>query len=387
MGAARFVRDKPAKKLTLRSIRQVCSWKVFELAKEYRYSNRVVDLVLKDGTVTGTILGTHANYSEDMITGTFLELFVERPQKECRAAVSLVTGRWTCSCLYSQVTVCSHVAALLICAAKDLEVTVPAGELPHHGGGERTTLPYRKRADGLLAQATSAESLSSALDGLLDLADSCKSEGDVAEALLVCLGVAESLLSFIDYRTYSEHFHATEGHAMFFKPSTPAPQGMDAVRINKFNAISEKSILLHSYTKIRYEQKIPCLKAMHRLYMETVPWGPSQYFSLLLILIATTRKDNEFVRLLHDPVVPDQTPDPRRDKVGFDTVMEMVRLQLHIYDDLKDDSVRESYAMRYREDPGICARYIRNLRSRDNVDERAVAEEGRKLFPDFDAWL
>lgn len=388
MRASRFARDGSAKRLTLRRIQQVCSWKVFELGKEYRDSDRVVDLVLKDGTVTGTILGTRTSYLDEMITGTALEHMVERPQKERRAAVSLVTGRWTCTCPYSQVAVCSHAAALLICAAKDLGATVPAGDLPQHDGGERTTLLYRRDADRILAQATTAESLNSALDKLLELADSCKSEGDVAEGLLVCLGIAESLLSFVDYHTYSQHFYATEVQAMYDKPpSTPAPQGMDAAYVAKFNEVSNKSLLLLSYTRIRHEQKVPCMKALHRLYVETVPWRPSKSFSLLLRIIATTDRDNEFVRSLHDPVVPDHTPDPRRDNVEFKAVMSMVDFQLSIYDDLKDGSILETYAKRYRDDPGICARYVRHLHYRRPEDAKAVAAEGRRLFPDFDAWL
>ena len=387
MRADGSVRDGPAKRLTLRSIRQVCSWKAFESGKEYRDGGRVVDLALKAGTVTRTVLGTPASYIDDVIAGTALEHMVERSQKECRAAVSLVTGRWTCTCLYSQVAVCSHVAALLICAAKDLRATIPGGDLPQHDGGERTTLPYRKSADLALAQATTPESVNSALDELLELADSCKSEGDVAEALLVCLGMAESLLSLIDYRTHSRHFYVTEVEAMLDESAAPAPGGMDGARISKFNEISNKSIPMLSYTKIQHEQKIPCIKALHRLYVKTVPWRPSLSFLVLLHMIATTDRDNEFVRSLHDPAVPDHTPDPRRDKVGFRAVMKMVDLQFDIYHDLKNSSILENYAKRYREDPGICARYVRYLHRRRRGDAEAVAEEGRRLFPDFDAWL
>ena len=126
---------------------------------------------------------------------------------------------------------------MLICAAKELGATDPAVELPYHGGDGRTTLPYGRSADGIVAQVTRAESLNSALDELLELADSCKGKGDVAEALLECLGVAESLLSNVDYPTYSEHFFATARLSLYAKPSTHAPKSMNAVCIGKFDGI------------------------------------------------------------------------------------------------------------------------------------------------------
>ena len=69
----------PAKRLTLRSIRDICSWKVFELGKAYRDQSRVADLaVRRDGTLTGTILGTDMYYG-DLLEGTALGCMVERP--------------------------------------------------------------------------------------------------------------------------------------------------------------------------------------------------------------------------------------------------------------------------------------------------------------------
>ena len=43
------------RRLTLRGIQRVCSWKAIELGKEHRDSDRVVDMMPKDGAVTGAI--------------------------------------------------------------------------------------------------------------------------------------------------------------------------------------------------------------------------------------------------------------------------------------------------------------------------------------------
>ena len=47
MRAHGFELGTPAKRLTLRSIREICSRKVFELGREYRAQGRVVDLAVQ----------------------------------------------------------------------------------------------------------------------------------------------------------------------------------------------------------------------------------------------------------------------------------------------------------------------------------------------------
>lgn len=388
MCADSFEPGRPAKRLTLRRIQDICSWKVFELGKEYCDQNRVADLVVRqNGTLTGTILGTDVRYPGDLVDGTVLEYMVERPQKERRAEVSLRTGRRRCSCPYSRVAVCSHVAALLICASKDLRVAVPAGDLPVHGrSGGRTPLPYREDADRMLARAADSESAGEGLDGFLELANACHSEGDLAEALMVCLGTSESLLSGLDYPAYSEHFSRFSvlplGHV---PPSAREPEGMDAMRVRKFCEVMDRALRMTSRSRMLHEQKAPCIAALHRLYVETNPWGPSRLYATLLAILPRTDRDHELLKRLYDPVVPESTPDPREDPIGFQAVMNLAHSQAIVYGHLKDHSLLASYARRYRDDPGTCARYARCLRTMRR-DSRAVEAEGRRLFPDFDIW-
>ena len=379
---------RPAKRLTLRRIQDICPWKVFELGREYCDQNRVADLaVQQDGTLAGTILGTDVHYPKDLVDGTFLEYMVERPQKERRAEVSLRTGRRRCSCPYSRVAVCSHVAALLICASKDLRVAVPAGGLPVHGrSGGRIPLPYREDADRILARAADPESAGEDLGGLLELADACRSEGDLAEALMVCLGTSESLLSGLDYPAYSGHFSRFSvlplGHV---PPSAREPEGMDAMRVRKFCEVMDRALRMTSRSRMLYEQKAPCIIALHRLYVETNPWGPSRHYTALLAMLYRTDRDNELLRRLYDQVVPESTPDPKEDPIGFQAVLNLAHSQAIAYEHLKNHSLLASYARRYRDDPGTCVRYVRCLRTMGR-DSRAVEAEGRRLFPDFDAW-
>lgn len=388
MRAHGFEPGTPTKRLTLRSIRDICSRKVFELGREYRDQDRVADLaVQRDGTLTGTILGTDVRYPRELVEGTALEYMVERPQEERRAEVSLRTGRRICSCPYSRVGVCSHVAALLICASKDLGVAVPAGGLPTGGTpGERTTLPYREDADRILARAADVESANADLDGLLELAEACHSEGDLAEMLMVCLGTTESLLSGLDYRAYSGHFDMFSeiplGHVL---PSAREPEGMDAMRVRKFCEVMDRALRMTSRSRMLHEQKAPCLAALHRLYVETNPWGPSKHYSIILAILPRTDRDHGLLKELYDSVVPESTPDPGEDPVGFQAVLNLAHRQAIVYNHLKDHSLLDSYARRYRDDPGTCARYARCLRAM-RYDDRAVVAEGRRLFPDVDVW-
>ena len=385
MPADSFKPGSPAKRLTLRAIRDICSWKVFELGKEYRDQDRVADLaVQRYGTLTGTILG--AGVHGDLAHGSAPEYVAERPS-EHRAAVSLRTGRMRCSCPYSRVAVCSHVAALLICASKDLRVAVPADGLPVRGrSAERTTLPYRRDTDRILARAAGAESADADLDRILELAEACHGEGDLAEALMVCVGVAESLISGLDYRAYSGHFSSFSAFPLgYVPPSTREPRGMDAVRVRKFGEVMVMAIRMMYRSKMLHEQKAPCLAALHRLFVKTTPWGPSKFCLAVLTVLSGTDRDYELLKGLYDSVVPESTPDPREDPVGFKTVMILARYQAIVYDRLKDHSLLDSYARRYRDDPGTCARYVRCL-SVMGYDTEAVEKEGRRLFPGANVW-
>ena len=381
MFVTRHNRGKP-KKLTLRRVREICSPKVFKLGREYYDQDVVSDLNLKeDGTLTGTVLGP------DYTTVEHISFMVSYSTKAHHATVSLQTCRWYCSCLYSQVDVCSHVAALLICASKDLNATVPSGDLPMPPrSAERTTLPYRKEALRILAQADSVESAEADLNVFLKLVDACDLEGDTSAALMVCLGVTEALLLGLDYQTYSAYLARPMILPGDVPPSVREPEGMDAMRIRKFNDIVLLAPSLMSYKRILHEQKAPCIVAIHRLFLMTNPWGPSRLYSLLLILISTTDRDLEFLRRLHDPAVPRLTPDLKEDKIGFKAVLNLARLQTLIYEKLRDDSLLDSYAQRYRDDLGTCVRYIQCMSYMKSENMDAVIDEARRLFPDADLW-
>ena len=379
MRADIFKPGSPAKRLTLRAIRDICSWKVFERGKAYRDRDRVADLAIKrDGTLTGTILGMYVYDLGDVE-------YESAP--EYRAAVSLQTGRMRCSCPYSRVAVCSHVAALLICASKDLRMAVPAGGLPVRGrSAERTTLPYRKDVDRILSRAASAESADADLDWILELAEACHTEGDLTEVLMVCVGAAESLISGLDYQAYSGHFRTFSVFSLgYVPPSTREPEGMDEVRVRKFCEVMTKAIRLISGSRMLHEQKAPCLDALHRLFVETNPWGPSQLYSSVMGMLHGTDRDFELLRGLYDSVVPESTPDHKEDPVGFQAVMRLAHYQAIVYYHLKDHSLLDSYALRYRDDPGTCVRYVRCLRTM-RYDTGAVEKEGRRLFPGADIW-
>ena len=89
MRADGFGPGRPAKGLTLRRIRDICFWKVFELGKGYLDQGRVADLaVRRDSTLTGTILGTDVYYPGYLVEGTALEYMVERPQEGPRHGVA-----------------------------------------------------------------------------------------------------------------------------------------------------------------------------------------------------------------------------------------------------------------------------------------------------------
>ena len=203
---------------------------------------------------------------------------------------------------------------------------------------------------------------------------------------MVCLGISESLLFGLDYPAYSGHFGRFSVFMMrCVMPSTREPEGMDEMRVRKFCEVMDMAVRMASGSRMLHEQKAPCLAALHRLYMETNPWGPSRLYSLFLVILPRTDRDYGLLKGLYDPVVPESTPDHKEDPVGFQAVMDLAHHQAIVYDHLKDDSLLASYARRYRDDPGTCARYVRCLRTMGR-DARAAEAEGRRLFPDADVW-
>lgn len=382
-----FKPDSTTKKLTLRRIRDICSWKVFEIGKTYHNNDMIQDMVIdQDGTITGTILGTGEQQHYDEVVGTIMELFVPRPRKECRTSFSLLNGTRRCTCPYSQVGVCSHVAALLIRAAKMGEMVTDDALTLRGISDMRTTLPYRKNADRVLAEASDVKSAEVNLGKILEMAESCDDEGDLTEAILVYVGISESLLSGLDYPAYSGHFRLFHDTLPWNAPeSTREPEGMDLMRVNKFIDVLGLMQRTMSYSRMLHEQKVPCIAALHRMYLETIPWTPSIYYSLYLGILCKTDKDYEFLRRLHDPVVPADTPDPKENLTGFQTAMRLAGFQGEIYSRLKDYSLLDYYAKHYRDDPYTCARYIKCLREMRRDSEKVEAE-GKRLFPDTDVW-
>lgn len=377
------------KRLTLRRIREACSPKVFNRGREHYEQGKVSRISLQqDGTLKGIILSNHLHSIDVLDLKTSLMHMLKRPQKGNYTTVSLQTGKRHCLCLYSQVDICSHVAALLICAVKDLRATVPAGDLPmHRKSVTPTTLPYRKEADRILAQAASITSAKEDLDEFLKLATACDDEGDLTEAILVGLGVTEALLSGLDYQAYSGYFALPFAIPIgYVLPATREPEGADAMRVRKVGEVVYMIIRLLSRSRMSHEQKVPCIAALHRLFVMTHPWGPSRLYLFPLAILPRTDRDLEFLRRLYDPVVPERTPDWRKDPIGFRAVVELVRLQSNTYERLKDDSLLAFYERRHRDGFGMCIRYLTCLRSMKSPDLKAVEEEARRLFPDADFW-
>ena len=394
----------PSKKLTLKMVRATCLPKVFELGREYYDDGRVVDVRLNGDAVAGTILGydtgRSGSFLDDMVSGTFLEDMVKPPQKERRAEISLRTGRRRCSCPYSRVGICSHQAGLLICAAKEIGVAVPAGCLEATAGGPpelggRAAAPrpdYRREADEILADEPDTRSVEAGLVSMFEIADACKSEGDRPEALRVLLEVSESMLSGLDYRAYSGSFAESWMMRRGTPQSTREPDGRESMRIRMFCAAMEKTLGIVSRSRMQHEQKRPAISLLYRMYVETSPWGPSLHYAMTLSIIRKNRQDNEYLRSLHDPVVRDwmedrAVPDRREDPVKFAAAMDMAHLQVITYVRLQDDSLLDSLARRYRDDPITCTRYARYLRFINAADKASMVEaEGRRLFPGADVW-
>ena len=380
-------------------VRAACLPKVFELGRGYYDDGRVVDVRLDGGTIAGTILGYDTSYGgsffAEAFAGTLLEDMVERPQRERRAEISIQTGRRRCSCPYSRVGICSHQAGLLICAIKDIGVAAPAGGLLGSGWqAEMVARPdYRREVDGILADEPDDEAAEDGLVGIFELADACKAEGDRAEALRVLLEVSEAMLSGLDYRAYSRKFVTDLLTGRRWTPrSTREPDGRESMRIRVFCEAMDRTLRVVARSRIPHEQKRPAISFLHRMYLETVPWGPSLHYSLTLSITRSSRQDHEYLRGLHDPVVRDMVdgravPDWSEDPVEFAAAMYMARLQVIIYANLKDDSLLNSLARRYRDDPITCARYAWHLRFIRDVDKAGRVEaEGRRLFPGADVW-
>jgi len=83
---------------------------------------------------------------------------------------------------------------------------------------------------------------------------------------------------------------------------------------------------------------------------------------MTLSITHKTRQDNECLRSLHDPVVRDTidgraVPDWSEDLIEFAVAMDMAHLQVITYARLEDNSLLDSLARHYRDDPITCTRY------------------------------
>lgn len=170
------------------------------------------------------------------------------------------------------------------------------------------------------------------------------------------------------------------------------PDGYESMRVRVFCRAMERALGVVSRSRMRPKQKRPAISSLHRMYVETNPWGPSLHYSTVLAITHSTRQDNEYLGSLHDPVVWDRidgrtVPDWSEDPVEFAAAMDMAHLQVITYVSLKDDSLLDSLARRYRDDPITCTRYARYLRFINAADKAGRVEaEGRRLFPGADVW-
>ena len=234
MRVTRPMSDRP-RRLTLRRIREICLHKVFNQGDEIYNQDTLMDVDLEqDGTLTGMIIEDKESLVWRWATSLW-ESEEPTSDKVYRMMVSLQTGKWHCTCPYSRVDVCSHVAALLIYAARELDAPVPAGDLPMRRRSRKISpIPYRDETLRILAQADSVESVNKNLTDLLELATNCRREGDTPEALMVYLGLTEALLYGLDYQAYYEYFTmAMDRHSRIVLKSVPEPTSMDEMRVYK----------------------------------------------------------------------------------------------------------------------------------------------------------
>lgn len=157
------------------------------------------------------------------------------------------------------------------------------------------------------------------------------------------LELTEALLHGLDYQAYSEHIAAAiDRHFIFASKPTPEPTNMDELRINKFGvAVNKMDDLMIG--RLEYESKILCLVAMHRVFMMTNSWNPSRFYLSLLVYVPRANKYYEFMRRLHDPVVPAHTPDWRKDPIGCKATLQLAYYQSILYQKLKDPSLLSFY--------------------------------------------
>ena len=377
--------DRP-RKLTLRRIREMCRHKVFKRGSQIYGWGVIEDADLKpDGTLTGMTI-EDKEYLLDLYDTSNWEMDEPTSDRVYRMVVSLQTGKWHCTCPYSRVDVCSHVVALLICAATELDATVPVGDLPIQRRSRKpSVIPYRDQTLRILAQSDSIESADGNLADLLELATACRMEGDTTEALTIHLGLTEALLYGLDYPKYSEYFAATMDRGERLFGSVPEPTSMDELRVYKFGVASHRLDQLFRI-KLEYEPKILSLVAMHRMFMMTNPWKPSGFYLYQLMEVPRAKKYYEFMRRLHDPVVPTHTPDWREDPVGFQATLNLAYYQSILYQKLKDPSLLDFYKQHYRDDFETCIRYIQYLKYIKPKYALPVMDECRHLFPDDTPW-
>ena len=372
----------------MRRIREICQDRAYKLGdKTYGWDViRNADLG-QDGILTGEII-EHKEYLFEEWNRWEWDMEKSASDKVYRVAVSLQTGNWYCTCHYSRVDVCSHAVALLIYATRQLDATVPAEDLPMQRRSSKPgVIPYRDETLRILAEADGMDSADTGLTGLLELAAACRREGDTTEALMVYLGLTEGLLYGLDYQAHFEYFIAAmDRYSRTFLKSVLKPTSMDELRIYKFGMAADRMNDLMLGINLAYEPKMLCLAAMHRVFVMTNPWEPSGFYQTLLLLVPGAKKYYEFMRRMHDPLVPTHTPDWREDPVGFRATLELAYYQSVLYQILKDPSLLDFYKRHYRDDIGTCIRYIQYLSYSKSGAARALKAECRHLFPDDDPW-
>ena len=393
MRASHPIPGRP-RKLTLRRIREICSPKVFKLGYEiYEQLDGIFDHVVmtnvdikRDGTLTGMIVKDKEYLLSEWSISRWR---TEAPTSDrvYRMMVSLQTDKWSCTCRYSRVDVCSHVVALLVYAAKHLDVTVPASDLSmQRQSGKPDIISYRDQTLQILAQADGIESANESLTELLKLAAACDKEDDTTQALMVSLGVAEGLLYGLDYQAHSKYFPTVmDRYQWLALESVPESTSMDDLRAYKFGVAASKVRDLYGI-RLDYESKTLCLSAVHRMFMMTNPWEPSEFYMSQMILLPRAKKYYEFMRLLHDPLVPTHTPDWRKDPVGFRATLNLAYYQSVLYQELKDPSLLDFYKQHYQDDIGTCIRYIQYLQRKKSKAAQVLKKKCKRLFPNDDPW-
>lgn len=312
-------RGRTPKRLTLQSIRAMCTKTAFDSGRRHYDYDRIASVGIDRDIVTGKILA-YERYS---------------------VRISLRTGKRSCPCEYSRAGICSHMAGVLIYASKDLGATLPDGAgwtlqdyAPDLVVPDMPPRPdYRGEVDAILASEADTEYIESELYEITKLASACESEGDPQEALRIYIELSDSLLSNIDYHRMPAH---PLMNVLRMEHTDRCPLNDPSVyRMWWFYNTMQFLTFLVVRWRSRCRQRRHYISYFHRMFVKTNPDGPASIYRAAALLMCHNREDAEYLKSLHDPIVPGRIPNRVDDPRGFETATGMAEMQKQILSQLK----------------------------------------------------